>query len=109
MARTHIKRFDIARQARLLSSLIRMTSLTKTSTTLLLAALVLSGAEVYQKPSKAILDALNSPATPVLSISPSRTFAMQGQPVRYPPIAELAQPMLRRAGMRINPRTNGLH
>jgi dipeptidyl aminopeptidase/acylaminoacyl peptidase len=34
---------------------------------------------------------------------------MQGQPIRYPPIAELAQPMLRIAGMRINPKTNGLH
>ncbi len=29
--------------------------------------------------------------------------------MRYPPIAELAQPMLRLAGMRINPKTNGLH
>jgi len=34
---------------------------------------------------------------------------MQGQPIRYPSIAELAQPMLRIAGMRINPKTNGLH
>src|SRR5262249_48088195 len=29
------------------------------------------------------------------------------QPVRYPPIAELAEPMLRLAGLRINPQTNG--
>ena len=46
---------------------------------------------------------------PTLTINPARTFAMQGQAVRYPPIAELAQPMLRLAGMRINPKTNGLH
>ena len=32
---------------------------------------------------------------------------MQGQPVRYPPIAELSQPMLRIAGMR-NAGKNGL-
>ncbi|MBS1856018.1 MAG: S9 family peptidase [Acidobacteria bacterium] len=73
------------------------------------AALAVSGAELYQKPSQAILDALNAPPTPTLTVNPARTFAVQGQPVRYPPIAELAQPMLRLAGLRINPRTNGLH
>jgi dipeptidyl aminopeptidase/acylaminoacyl peptidase len=74
-----------------------------------LCALFLNGAEPYRKPSKAILDALNSPPTPSLTLSPSREFATQAQPVRYPPIAELSQPMLRIAGMRINPKTNGLH
>ena len=34
---------------------------------------------------------------------------MQGAPVRNPPIAELSQPMLRLAGIRINPASNGLH
>jgi dipeptidyl aminopeptidase/acylaminoacyl peptidase len=71
--------------------------------------LLLSAAEPYRKPSKAVVDALNAPMTPTLTISPTREFAMQGQPVRNPPIAELAQPMLRLAGMRINPKTNGLH
>ncbi len=81
----------------------------KASILLVLSALFLSGAEPYRKPPKAVLDVLNSPLTPTLAISPTRNFAMQGQPVRYPPIAELAQPMLRIAGMRINPKTNGLH
>jgi dipeptidyl aminopeptidase/acylaminoacyl peptidase len=63
----------------------------------------------YQKPPKAILDVLNSPPTPTLSLSPSRAYASQGAPIRNPPIAELAQPMLRLAGLRINPKTNGLH
>src|ERR1700687_943131 len=76
---------------------------------LLVPALFLFGATPYQKPPQAVLDVLNSPLTPTLAISPTRHFAMQGQPVRYPPIAELAQPMLRIAGMRINPKTNGLH
>src|SRR5205085_1269101 len=31
------------------------------------------------------------------------------EPVRYPPISDLAQPMLRLAGSRINPNTNGQH
>src|ERR1017187_8284199 len=82
---------------------------TKASILLVLAALSLSGATPYQKPPQAVLDVLHSPLTPTLAISPSRHFAMQGQPIRYPPIAELAQPMLRIAGMRINPKTNGLH
>ncbi|HEY1493641.1 MAG TPA: prolyl oligopeptidase family serine peptidase [Candidatus Solibacter sp.] len=86
-----------------------MKTATKASLLLVLPALVVSGAELYRKPPKAVLDALNSPVTPTLTINPTHTFAMQGQPVRYPPIAELAQPMLRIAGMRINPKTNGLH
>ncbi|HWC99806.1 MAG TPA: prolyl oligopeptidase family serine peptidase [Candidatus Sulfopaludibacter sp.] len=76
---------------------------------LFLPALTLFGAEQYQKPPKAVLDILNSPATPALTLDPTHTYAIQGRPVRYPPIAELAQPMLRIAGMRINPATNGLH
>lgn len=70
---------------------------------------LLFGSDTYQKPPKVILDLLNSPGEPALILSPTRDFALQGRPVRYPPIAELAQPMLRLAGMRINPRTNGLH
>jgi dipeptidyl aminopeptidase/acylaminoacyl peptidase len=81
----------------------------KASIFLLITSLLSYAAETYQKPSKAIMDALNAPMTPVLTVSPSHEFAVQGQPVRYPPIAELAQPMLRIAGMRINPKTNGLH
>src|ERR1019366_6586710 len=80
----------------------------KATILLVLAALFLSGAEPYRKPPQAVLDVLNSPLTPALAISPTRHFAMQGQPIRYPPIAELAQPMLRIAGMRINPKTNSL-
>src|ERR1035441_6016640 len=81
----------------------------KASILLVLAAIFLSGAEPYRKPPQAVLDVLNSPLTPTLAIGPTRHFAMQGQPIRYPPIAELAQTMLRIAGMRINPKTNGLH
>ncbi|HLH16081.1 MAG TPA: prolyl oligopeptidase family serine peptidase [Bryobacteraceae bacterium] len=81
----------------------------KASLVLCLAALALAAADTYQKPPKVVLDALNAPASPTLSLNPSRTFALQGSPVRYPPIAELAQPMLRLAGQRINPKTNGLH
>src|SRR5262252_6753461 len=86
-----------------------MRSASTLSLVLFLGALAAHAAETYQKPPKPVLDALNSPTTPTLSVSPARTFAIQGSPVRYPPIAELSQPMLRLAGQRINPRTNGLH
>ncbi len=68
-----------------------------------------SAAQTWQKPPKAVLDALNAPTTPTLAISPTRTHALQGQAVRYPPMSEVSQPMLRLAGQRINPKTNGLH
>jgi dipeptidyl aminopeptidase/acylaminoacyl peptidase len=82
---------------------------TKAFSLLCLTALALIGAETYQKPPKEIIDLLNSPGSAALVLSPTRDYALQGRPVRYPPIAELSQPMLRLAGMRINPKTNGLH
>src|SRR5580700_3027025 len=81
----------------------------RTSFVLVGVAMVMFGADGYQKPPQVIMDILNSPATPTLTLNPTNTYAMQGAPVRYPPIAELAMPMRRLAGIRINPLTNGLH
>ncbi len=63
----------------------------------------------YQKPPKEIEDILNAPATPFTSVSPAKDKIAQYTPLRYPPIAELAQPMLRLAGVRVNPNTNAAH
>ncbi|MBP7415589.1 MAG: S9 family peptidase [Pyrinomonadaceae bacterium] len=63
----------------------------------------------YKQPPKEIMDVLNAPATPSTSISPTRDKIAMLEPLRYPPISELAQPMLRIAGLRINPNTNGQH
>src|SRR5579883_127830 len=63
----------------------------------------------YQKPPKEILDILNAPALPALAVNPTRTYATLSESERYPGIAEVAAPMLRLAGIRIDPRTNGLH
>ena len=65
--------------------------------------------ETYKKPPREILEVLHAPITPQVSVSPTRDFLMLIEGVRYPPIAELAQPMLRLAGLRINPKTNGPH
>ncbi len=71
---------------------------------------VTAGAQfTYQKPPQAILDVLNAPPTPQGSLNPTRTHMLLMQGVRYPSIADLSQPMLRLAGLRINPRTNGPH
>jgi len=63
----------------------------------------------YQKPPQEVLNILNAPAPPQVSVSPAGDQLALLDIVRYPSIAELAQPMLRLAGERINPNTNGPH
>src|ERR1700759_4931527 len=63
----------------------------------------------YHKPPQEMLDVLNAPLTPTVSLSPQRDAIIIQQPVRYPPISEVAQPMLRLAGIRIDSNTNGMH
>jgi dipeptidyl aminopeptidase/acylaminoacyl peptidase len=63
----------------------------------------------YQRPPQAVLDVLNAPVPPQAVISPARDYMLLAQGVRYPPISDLAQPMLRLAGLRINPNTSGPH
>jgi dipeptidyl aminopeptidase/acylaminoacyl peptidase len=73
------------------------------------AAISAFGQGSYKQPPKEILDVLNAPAIPSTSISPTRDKIAITAPLRYPPIADLAQPMLRLAGTRVNPNTNGPH
>jgi dipeptidyl aminopeptidase/acylaminoacyl peptidase len=74
-----------------------------------LAAATALSAQTYQKPPQAVLDVLNAPVPPTGALSPTRDYMLLAQGVRYPPISELAQPMLRLAGLRINPSTTGRH
>jgi len=60
----------------------------------------------YEKPPQEILDVLNAPLPPSLFLSPTRDMIVLAQPMIYPAISDLAEPMLRLAGIRINPRTN---
>ncbi|MCP5112777.1 MAG: S9 family peptidase, partial [bacterium] len=77
-------------------------------TVLATVLVTVSYAEItYRKPPRAILDVLNVPEPPRISVSPARTHVILLDRKRYPPIRELAQPMLRLAGARINPKTNG--
>ncbi|MFN8177481.1 MAG: prolyl oligopeptidase family serine peptidase [bacterium] len=64
-------------------------------------------ASTWQRPPASILEVLRAPLSPYERPSPDgRTLALL-QPVRYPPIADLARPMLRLAGVRVDPATNG--
>lgn len=84
--------------------------LSRASLAFLLAVSTLRGDALgYQKPPKPVTDALNAPLTPLISVSPQHDIAVLMQPVRYAPIADVAQPMLRLAGIRIDTDTNGLH
>ena len=63
----------------------------------------------YQKPPKVIADVLESPAPPTTSVSPTRDRVLVIDSLRQPPISDLAAPMLRIGGLRINPATNARH
>lgn len=65
------------------------------------------GQEGYQKPPAAVAAILDAPPPPALSISPTGDNVLLVQSARYPAIEELAAPMVRLAGLRINPKTNG--
>ena len=52
---------------------------------------------------------MNAPETPQTSVSPAKDKILLLEYSRYPPISELAEPMLRLAGLRINPNTTSQH
>src|SRR5258706_5795948 len=74
-----------------------------------LLTLSLVAQTAYQRPPKEILEVLEAPTPPNVSVSPTRDYVLLEQTARYPTIAELSEPMLRLAGHRINPKTNGTH
>ena len=63
----------------------------------------------YQLPPKAIANVINAPMAPRGFLNPQGSVLLLATPVIYPPIADLAKPMLRLAGYRIDPTTNGPH
>ena len=63
----------------------------------------------YQKAPQPIPDILNARPTPLVQVSPDGKWLLAADRLPYPPVSDLAQPMLRLAGLRINPATNGRH
>ena len=72
-----------------------------------MTAAVGSAQTAYKKPPKEVEAILDAPPPPAVSVSPTRDYLALVQSSRYPAIADLAEPMLRLAGVRINPRTSG--
>ena len=67
----------------------------------------LAAQEPYKLPPQVVVDMLDAPPLPAASVSPDRQWLLLLEQRSMPTIAELAQPMLRLAGNRINPRTTG--
>src|SRR5581483_2087298 len=63
----------------------------------------------YQRPPDPIPAMVEASPTPELVVSPTRDTVILVDWLRNPPISDLAAPMLRLAGLRINPATNGAH
>ena len=87
----------------------RFTSTSLAILSLLLITNISFAQQGYKKPPKEVLDILNAPTTPGVSVSPTRDNILLLTALRYPPLADLAQPMLRLAGRRINPASNSPH
>lgn len=60
----------------------------------------------YEKPPEAVMKVLNAPLPPSAYISPTRDTIILADTLRYPPISDLAEPLLALAGIRVNPNTN---
>jgi len=63
--------------------------------------------EPYKLPPAEVVAILDAPQAPTVRVSPDRAWLVLAQRKNMPSIAELAQPMLRIGGRRINPATNG--
>src|SRR5436190_16842010 len=63
----------------------------------------------YLLPPKAIIDVFDAEPLPQTLINPNHQAVALTKARTYPTIVELAQPMLRLAGSRVNPKTNGPH
>jgi dipeptidyl aminopeptidase/acylaminoacyl peptidase len=68
-----------------------------------------AAATPYRKPPQNVEKVLLAPAAPYGFISPRHDLMLLGQPVKYPPISYLAEPMLRLGGVRVTPRNRGVH
>jgi len=63
----------------------------------------------YDLPPQHVLDVLHAPAPARPSLSPTRDNALLVSWVQYPPIAQVAEPYLKLAGVRVEPRTRRKH
>ncbi|MFN9233530.1 MAG: hypothetical protein ACK6D4_02675 [Planctomyces sp.] len=60
---------------------------------------------LWRQPDSRILRLLNTPQAPAVSISPDRRWLITSERLGYPSLAELSAPVLKLAGLRLNPDT----
>lgn len=65
--------------------------------------------DTYEKAPDAVRKILDAPVSPRASVGRARDIVLFYSPVPYPPIADVAQPFERLAGLRIDVATNGPH
>ncbi|MBD3298895.1 MAG: S9 family peptidase, partial [candidate division Zixibacteria bacterium] len=63
----------------------------------------------WQSPPDDIMKVLHAPQLPWVWTAPTGQYLLLADPILYPPLAELAAPMHKLAGMRVNPANNGYH
>ncbi len=69
----------------------------------------LQTATVWQTPPKDIMEVLHSPQLPWVWTAPTGEYLLLADPVLFPTLTELAAPMNKLAGIRVNPANNGHH
>ncbi|MGH9474898.1 MAG: prolyl oligopeptidase family serine peptidase [Terriglobales bacterium] len=74
-----------------------------------LAVLPAVAQSVYHNPGPMIGALINAPSSFTANVSPRRDKILLYQRVQLPDLSVLAKPMLRLAGLRINPANNGAH
>ena len=67
----------------------------------------LSAQTPYQTPSQALVDVVDAPSTPAVSLSPDQQTLLLMEIPNLPGIAELSEPELKLAGVRISPLNRG--
>ena len=68
-----------------------------------------SQARGYKLPPDAMRRVLDTKPTPSVSMSPDGKWLVLMERISLPPVADLAAPMVKLAGSRVNPNTNGPH
>ena len=72
---------------------------------LVLAALPAAAQAPYKLPPREVVDLIDAPPPPQAVVSPTGDAVLLAEPEAYPPIALLAEPILRIGGVRISPAT----
>ncbi|MEM0996383.1 MAG: prolyl oligopeptidase family serine peptidase [Bacteroidota bacterium] len=68
-----------------------------------------SPSDVWQSAPEDVREVLNAPQLPWVYTAPSGEYLLLMDPILYPSLDEMAAPMHKLAGMRVNPRINGFH